>query len=119
MTLAKNRAGGEGIVMRQHYWPHDCLSKVSKHLLGPNVKIKHWNLSQSQFTEGMLQKMLIDTPKANMDPILNNKIKFFAFLTKLSYMLPRKDVLSISEVLSISKVQLHPGGRSRQSPLLG
>ena len=96
MTSGKNRSN-DGIVIRQHYWPHDCLSKASRHILGPNVKIKHWNQNQTQFTEGFLQKLLIDTPKANMDPILNNKIKFFAMITKLSYTLPWKDILSITE----------------------
>ena len=97
MQSGKNRTGGEGIVIRQHYWPHDCLSKASRHILGKNVKIRHNNQTQTMFTEGFLQKLLIDTPKENMDPILNNKIKLFAMLTKLSYTVPWADILSISE----------------------
>ena len=97
MQSGKNRTGADGIVIRQHYWPHDCLSKASRHILGRNVKVKHGNQTQTMFTEGFLQKLLIDTPKASMDPILCNKIKFFAMLTKLSYTLPWQDILSIAE----------------------
>ena len=96
MVSGRDRTS-EGIVLKQTYWPHNCLSKASRHILGKNVKVKHHNQNQAQFTEGMIQKIILETPKDDLDPVVKNKLKFFAFITKLSYTLAWKDVLSIVE----------------------
>ena len=96
MVSGKDRSG-EGFVLQQISWPHQCLSKASRHILGKNVKVKHHNQTPAQFSEGMIQKIILETPKAELNPLVKNKLKFFAFITKLTYSLSWKDILSITE----------------------
>ena len=96
MVSGKDRAG-EGFVLQQTSWPHHCLSKASRHILGKNFKVKHHNQTPAQFSEGMIQKIILETPKADLNPLVKNKLKFFSFVTKLTYSLNWKDILSIME----------------------
>ena len=96
LVSGKNRTA-EGIVLEQHLWPHDCISKAGRHILGPKVKIKHDNQTFTHFNEGMVQKLLLDTPADKMDPILRNKLKFYSFILRQCYVLDWQHVLSIAE----------------------
>ena len=96
MTSGKNRSA-QGLVLKQVFWPHDCISKASRHILGYSVKIKHENQTFAMFNEGMSQMMLLDTPQDKMDPILRNRLRFQSFIIRQSYVLGWKECLSIVE----------------------
>ena len=97
LVSGKNRTN-EGLVLQQHYWPHDCVSRASLHLLpaGFNfAKLKHDDLTFAMFQEGFAQKILMDT--ADLDKIVKHKLMFQSKLIRMSYTLPWSDILSISE----------------------
>ena len=97
LVSGKNRTN-EGLVLQQHYWPHDCVSRASLHLLpaGFNfAKLKHEDLSFAMFQEGFAQKILMDT--ASLDKTVKHKLMFQSKLIRMSYTLPWTDILSISE----------------------
>ena len=96
MTSGKNRSA-QGLVLKQVLWPHDCISKASRHILGYNVKIKHDNQNFAMFNEGMSQMMLLDTPNDKLDPILKNRLRFQSFIIRQSYVLDWKHCLVIIE----------------------
>ena len=96
MTSGKNRSA-QGLVLKQVLWPHDCISKASRHILGYSVKIKHENQTFAMFNEGMAQMMLLDTPQDKMDPILKNRLRFQSFIIRQSYVLGWKECLTIVE----------------------
>ena len=96
MTSGKNRSA-QGLVLKQVLWPHDCISKASRHILGYSVKIKHENQTFAMFNEGMAQMMLLDTPQDKMDPILKNRLRFQSFIIRQSYVLGWKECLIIVE----------------------
>ena len=75
LVSGKNRTN-EGLVLRQHYWPHDCVSRASSHLMPPGFafdKLTHNDLTFAMFQEGMVQKILMDS--ANLDKEVENKLK--------------------------------------------
>ena len=97
LVSGKNRTN-EGLVMQQHYWPHDCVSRACLHLLPPKFnfsKLKHDDLTFAMFQEGMTQKILMDS--ANLDTVVKNKLKFQSKLIRMAYTLPWSDILSIAE----------------------
>ena len=96
MTSGKNRSA-QGLVLKQVLWPHDCISKASRHILGYSVKVKHDNQNFAMFNEGMSQMMLLDTPRDKMDPILMKRLRFQSFIIRQSYVLDWKDCLVIIE----------------------
>ena len=97
LVSGKNRTN-EGLVLQQHYWPHDCVSRASLHLLPPGfvfAKLKHDDLTFAMFQEGMVQKILMDS--VNLDTVVRNKLQFTSKLIRMAYTLPWPDILSISE----------------------
>ena len=74
--LRKNMVSGKhrknaGIVIQQHVWPHDVVSRASKHLW-PKTKdfeFGHWDQSFAMFQEGFCQKILVDH-EDELDPII-------------------------------------------------
>ena len=101
--LRKNMGSGKhrkqsSIVVRQHVWPHEVVSRASFHLW-PKTKdfeLGHRDQSFAMFQEGMVQKMLIDH-ESSMNPELQNKLRFQAYLIRLSYVMSWEDILSVSE----------------------
>ena len=77
MVSGKNSTS-DGVVIRQHLWPHRAVSKASAHLLLQGKKLDHWGQSFPQFYEGMCQKILIETE--SLDPIIKNKLRFQSYL---------------------------------------
>ena len=97
LVSGKNRTN-EGLVLQQHYWPHDCVSRASLHLLPPGfvfAKLKHEDLTFAMFQEGMIQKILMDS--VNLDNVVKNKLQFTSKLIRMAYTLPWPDILSIAE----------------------
>ena len=101
--LRKNMGSGKhrkqsNIVVRQHVWPHEVVSRASFHLW-PKTKdfeLGHRDQSFAMFQEGMCQKMLIDH-ESSMPTELQNKLRFQAYLIRLSYVMAWEDILSVSE----------------------
>ena len=97
MISGKHRKNSS-LVVRQHVWPHDVVSRASAHLW-PKTKdfeLGHWDQSFAMFQEGVCQKILVDHHK-DIDPIIKNKLRFQAYLIRQSYVLSWDDILSVSE----------------------
>ena len=95
MVSGKHRTN-QGIVLRQQFWPHNCVSPASAHLMADGVIPAFDNLTFAQYQEGMLQKILIDAA-SSLDPAVKNKLKFQSFLIKLSYSLTWPQVRAIGD----------------------
>ena len=104
--LKKNLQSGKyrkqgGIVVRQHVWPHDVVSRASSHLWpkpkpGQTFEFGHWDQTFAMFQEGFCQKILVDHG-VSMDPIIKNKLRMQAYLIRQSYILSWEDILSVVE----------------------
>ena len=100
MQSGKHRKGSGGIVVREHVWPHDVVSRASSHLWhkkkqGEKFEFGHWDNTFATFQEGMLQKILCDYE--SMDSSIRNKLHFQAYLIRQAYVLPWEDILSVAE----------------------
>ena len=96
MVSGKHRSN-QGLVLRQQYWPHDCVSAASAHLMTPvGAPPTFDNISFAQYQEGMIQKILLEAP-ASLDVPTINKLKFQSFLIKLAYSLTWEQVRSIGD----------------------
>ena len=88
MTSGQDQVG-VGLVFRQARWPH--------RMLQPEVpgfdKTPHSNLSFHMLMNGLLSKLLVETPAAKLDRELANKIMFAQFLVAMSFNYTHKQVL--------------------------
>ena len=80
---------GAGLVFRQIRWPHKMLQ--------PEVPgfdtTAHKDLTFHQLMNGMLSKILTETPAARLDKELSNKLAFTQFLVTMSFHYSHKQVL--------------------------
>ena len=102
--LRKNMVSGKhrknaGIVVKQHVWPHDVVSRASAHLWPDTVKdfeFGHWDQTFANFQEGFCQKILVDH-EDELSPVIMNKLRVQSYLIRQAYVLSWADILSISE----------------------
>ena len=94
MVSGKHRSN-QGLVLRQQFWPHDCVSAASSHLMPDGAVPTFDNLMFAQYQEGMIQKVLIEA--SSIDIQTKNKLRFQNFLIKLSYSLTWQQVRSIGD----------------------
>lgn len=90
MSSGENTSGA-GFVIRQHHWPHQLLSHMC-----PNVPGKHAGLTQLQFFSGMCNKMLLETLPEDFNPILQNQLRFTAFIANMSHTANWQQVLEVA-----------------------
>ena len=101
MTSGENSCD-QGTVLSQIHWPHSLVSIASS-----SKPAKHSKLTFSQFTEGMIGKMLLEADPDRLDPRLKNQMLFFHFLIKISYSLPWNLVLEVAARHFRALEQLH------------
>ena len=80
---------GAGLVFRKMRWPHNMLQPG---IPGFDVTA-HKDLSYHQLMNGLLSKMLAETPAAQLHPELASKLHFSQFLTAMTFHYTHKQVL--------------------------
>ena len=89
---------GAGLVFRQIRWPHKMLQPG---VPGFDVTA-HKDLTFHQFINGMLSKILAETPAAKLDVELANKMMFTQFLVEMSFHYTHKQVLDTCHEMMMS-----------------
>ena len=89
---------GAGLVFRQIRWPH----KMIQPGVPGHDATAHKDLTFHQFINGMLSKILAETPPANLDAALANKILFTQFLVAMSFNYTHKQVLDTCHEMMMS-----------------
>ena len=89
---------GAGLVFRQIRWPHKMLQ--------PEVPgfdaTAHKDLTFHQFINGMLSKMMTETPADRLDKELASKLAFTQFLVAMSFHYSHKQVLDTCHEMMMS-----------------
>ena len=80
---------GAGLVFRKARWPHNMLQPG---IPGFDV-VAHKDLSYHQLMNGLLSKMLAETPATQLSPELASKIHFAQFLTAMTFHYSHKQVI--------------------------
>ena len=89
---------GAGLVFRQIRWPHKMLQPE---VPGFDVTA-HKDLTFHQFINGMLSKLVTETPADRLDKALANKIAFTQFLVAMSFHYTHKQVLDTCHEMMMS-----------------
>ena len=89
---------GAGLVFRQIRWPHKMLQPE---VPGFNT-VEHKDLTFHQFINGMLSKMMSETPALKLDKELANKMAFTQFLVAMSFHYTHKQVLDTCHEMMMS-----------------
>ena len=89
---------GAGLVFRQIRWPHKMLQPG---VPGFDVTA-HKDLTFHQFINGMLSKILAETPPGKLDAELANKMMFTQFLVEMSFNYTHKQVLDTCHEMMMS-----------------